>query len=307
MEMMDFIGFTYNGKHSFYDLGIYRTIDGSRYNESITPAMTDKTADVPGSDGQYYFGTTFKNRSITINYAFDSLTEDKLALIKQTFSGDGIHELVFDETPYKAWSAKVTGTAQMKHICFEEDGERVYKGEGSLTFTCYYPYAHTPSKLWQYEGRNVVYKEKDGRNINSYDKKIYINLDEWKNASGLTNETKKIKGDVPTTTTLSATFKDLDSSEIEEPTTVQRICKKLLINNKEIVLKTETQISEGQIIKLNTKTGILSLVEGNNIQILPYSGEGLLTFTPNEEIVFRLEGENLNNYTTSIECIYLYR
>ena len=144
---MDFIGFTYNGKHSFRDLHIYRTSNGSRYNDNLNAALTDKTADVPGGDGQYYFGTTHKNKTFSVSYAFDNLTESGLRLLKQTFDGKDIHDLIFDEEPYKVWSAKVTGTAQIKHLCFEEsEGQRVYKGEGSITFTCYYPYAHTPNQ-----------------------------------------------------------------------------------------------------------------------------------------------------------------
>lgn len=144
---MDFIGFTYNGKHSFRDLHIYRTSNGSRYNDNLNAALTDKTADVPGGDGQYYFGTTHKNKTFSVSYAFDNLTESGLRLLKQTFDGKDIHDLIFDEEPYKVWSAKVTGTAQIKHLCFEEsEGQRTYKGEGSITFTCYYPYAHTPNK-----------------------------------------------------------------------------------------------------------------------------------------------------------------
>ena len=152
-----FIGFTYkdasdNMWHSITDLKIYRTSNGNRYNESITPAMTDKVVDVPGGDGQYYFGTTFKNRTFTVDYAFDELTKTEIDTIKMVFSGDGIHELVFDEDrdtsgkALKIWSAKVTGTATMKHLCFEESSKDVYKGEGSITFTCYYPYAKSENK-----------------------------------------------------------------------------------------------------------------------------------------------------------------
>jgi hypothetical protein len=159
-----YIGFTYNIKtaatadqaavpyHSITDLKIYRTSNGNRYNESITPAMTDKVVDVPGGDGQYYFGTTFKNRTFTIDYAFEALTKTEIDTIKMVFSGDGVHELVFDEDrdengeAQKIWSAKVTGTASMKHLCFEEEGEDIYKGEGSITFTCYFPYARSENK-----------------------------------------------------------------------------------------------------------------------------------------------------------------
>jgi hypothetical protein len=42
--------------------------------------------------------------------------------------------LVFDENPYKIYHAKVTGTAQIKYLVFNdgEGKERVYKGEGSI-------------------------------------------------------------------------------------------------------------------------------------------------------------------------------
>lgn len=138
---MDFIGFTYNGYHSS-SLGIYRTSDGSRYNENLITSLNDKTADVPGSDGQYYFYTSSKNKTFSISYAFDSLTEGQLRQLKQVFDGRGIHDLIFDEAPYKTWSAKVTGNASIKHISFTDGhGNRVYKGEGSLQFTCYWPFA----------------------------------------------------------------------------------------------------------------------------------------------------------------------
>ena len=48
---MDFIGFTYNRKHSFRDWHIYRTSNGSRYNDNLNATLTDKTADVPGGNG----------------------------------------------------------------------------------------------------------------------------------------------------------------------------------------------------------------------------------------------------------------
>jgi hypothetical protein len=41
----------------------------------------------------------------------------------------------------------VTGTAQVKHLCFEVNGSRVYRGEGNIQFTCFYPYAHTLNTL----------------------------------------------------------------------------------------------------------------------------------------------------------------
>ena len=52
----DFIGFTFNNIHSS-DMGIIRTSDGSRFNENLLPTFADKTVQVPGGDGIYYFNS----------------------------------------------------------------------------------------------------------------------------------------------------------------------------------------------------------------------------------------------------------
>ena len=137
----DYMGFTYNGIHSS-TLGIVRISDGSRFNENLLPTIQDKTVQVPGGDGTYFFGSYYTQRQFNIPFAFDSLTEEQLNRVKSLFGDKKIHDLIFDETPYKVYSAKVTGTATIKHIPFEEgDNNRVYKGEGSIQFTCYWPFA----------------------------------------------------------------------------------------------------------------------------------------------------------------------
>ena len=179
----DFLGFTYNGKHSS-KLGIFRTSNGSRFEENLLPTMQDKTVQVPGNDGTYYFGSHYTQRQFTIPFAFDALTEEQLRELRMRFGDKKIHDLIFDESPYKVYSAKVTGTATLKYIPFDvevevkrpENGEeneeenatenateneeenatvkkRIYKGEGSITFTCYYPFARSRYKyLSQYQG-----------------------------------------------------------------------------------------------------------------------------------------------------------
>jgi hypothetical protein len=47
----DFVGFSYGQWHCIRNGHIYRTSDGSRYNKNLIPALTDKTADIPGADG----------------------------------------------------------------------------------------------------------------------------------------------------------------------------------------------------------------------------------------------------------------
>lgn len=139
----DFIGFTYNGKHSIKDLHIYRTSNGDRYEENLVPNLKEKTASVEGMTGLYYFGTQVEQKQINIPFAFDNLSETQLNDLKRVFNGDGIHPLILDEEPYKVYMAKVTGSNTVKHLCFENEGQREYRGEGTLQFTCYYPYARS--------------------------------------------------------------------------------------------------------------------------------------------------------------------
>ena len=54
----DFLAFSFNGKHSYDDFGLYRVSNGSRYEIDLTRETKEITAEVPGGDGMYYFGTT---------------------------------------------------------------------------------------------------------------------------------------------------------------------------------------------------------------------------------------------------------
>ena len=132
----DFIGFSYNGIHSS-DLGIFRVSNGSRFDENLLPTSSDKTVPIPGGDGTLYFGSYFTQRAIPVSFAFDGLTENQLGFMRELFGDKKIHPLVFDERPYKTYYATVTGTTTIKHIPFAENDKRIYKGEGSITFTCY--------------------------------------------------------------------------------------------------------------------------------------------------------------------------
>jgi hypothetical protein len=66
-----------------------------------------------------------------------------LDLLKRTFNDKKIHSLILDEEPYKVWSARLTGSSVMSHLCFEDPSERFYCGEGDFTFTAYYPFARS--------------------------------------------------------------------------------------------------------------------------------------------------------------------
>lgn len=149
----DFIGFTFKGVHSS-ELGIIRTSDGSRYNSELLPSFNDNTVAVPGGDGTYYFGSYYNQKIFPIQFATDELTEVQFRQLRQWLGDKGIHDLIFDEAPYKVYSAKIAAVPNFNYICFDkgiDDSERVYKGEGTIQFVCYYPYARS---VWK--GLNLV-------------------------------------------------------------------------------------------------------------------------------------------------------
>ena len=173
MDLHDFCGFKWRGEHSS-DHGIVRVSDGSRYNDTILPAFQDTTQKMPGSDGTLYWESFYTNKTFPINIAFDHLTEDNYRKLRQWLNGKDRGELVFDEAPYKAYTVKIKDSPQLKTICFMEDGKRIYKGEGTVSFVAYYPFARGVYKV----GDNIPAEIK--------------NTEEWIKASGLESATQGI-------------------------------------------------------------------------------------------------------------------
>ena len=176
----DFIGFSFN-EHRSESLGIVRVSDGSRYNEDLVPTTQDKTVQVPGGDGFYYFGSDYTQKPFTIPIAFDGLTEKQFRELQQVFGTKELGKLVFDERPYKYYMVK-SSKPQLKYICFGKDGERIYKGEGTLTFTAYYPFAKSVFKFLEKEK-----EEETGKEVYVL-RKTYPNIEEWAEASGMKSQ-----------------------------------------------------------------------------------------------------------------------
>lgn len=168
--MGDFIGFTLGGIHSS-QYNLYRVSDGSRYNENLLPTLQDKTVQVPGGDGTYYFGSYYTTRTFDLKLAYNQLNESQFRDLRQWLGKKELRELVFDEEPYKSYYVKCSSIPQLQYICFDENGGRVYKGEGSVQFTAYYPFAICKYKsLQDYIELNQVTLE---------------SVSDWANASGL--------------------------------------------------------------------------------------------------------------------------
>ena len=156
----DFISFSYNGVHST-ELGVVHVSTSDRYADSLLPTIQDKTVQVPGSDGTYFFGSFYTQQQFTLSVAFDNVSEDQIRLARRVFGDRQSHPLIFDEEPYKVYYAKITGTPQLNYVPFQNYDEdantrpRIYKGEGTFNFICYEPFAHTPNN-YKYLNQWVV-------------------------------------------------------------------------------------------------------------------------------------------------------
>jgi hypothetical protein len=119
-EFLHFAFGSFNSK-TFTSTGILiRTSDGDRFNNDLSPQMNDKVADIPGGDGQFYFGTHHKSKIININFAFKGLTNEDIVFLKKSFSGKEMKELCLSESQDRVYIAKVTSQPTIKYIPFEE-------------------------------------------------------------------------------------------------------------------------------------------------------------------------------------------
>lgn len=185
-----FLGFTYNGRHSS-ELGIVRINTGNRAEMPLSPSFKDSTAEVPGGKGLYYFNTQIQQRQFTINFAYDDLTEEDVRELREWLNPLEQGKLIFDEEPYKVYTVKPNTQPKLSYLVFNKEittetfklyepstvksSGRVYKGEGAIGLTAYYPYAKAPSKELSYYNPNT----KEG-GFGSYD--------EWKIAAGFDKE-----------------------------------------------------------------------------------------------------------------------
>ena len=169
---------------SLKDLGLTRVSSSNRYSENLNPPITDKTVVKPDEDGAYYFSSTLGSTTHSISAAFDKISEEQLRKLKQIQSSKEFWKLTYDNLPFKYYIVKPTGTSKISYVPFYENEQRLYKGETTLEFICYEGYAH----CWV-ENKDEFYYSKDGNKIL---KPYFSNLDEWKDACGLFDETTYI-------------------------------------------------------------------------------------------------------------------
>ena len=185
----DFIGFTFNGRHSS-EFGLLRVSDGDRYEDTLVPSLANETSSIPGGPGEYYWGEEIKPKEFEISVAYDGIGEIEKRQIKHWLHPDDkLHELIFDERPYVKYWVKCSKDVVASELCFNEDYvnekgvakvKRVYKGELKLSLIAPMPYGIAVSK--NIEDFNPENKEAPYARPLEFD-----NFDEWKESSALTD------------------------------------------------------------------------------------------------------------------------
>ena len=331
----DFIGFEFAGKHSS-DLGIIRTSDGDRFSEQLTPEIKDITVEVPGMHGEYFFGSTYGNRTFEVQIAYDHLTEEQFREMRKLYGIRNVDTLIFDERPYKKYLAKIESPIELSYICFdepkrkivgenendkrygvrvinripitetivdedtqeeieietgeyevqreriypyerEEGTERIYKGEGSISFVCYFPFAKSVYK------QIPISEEESDWVISSglLTAAEYATIDKYNNETGIINVYNA--GDVPTGFRLYIPF-DAGAESTLEPITLTY----KNISNAE----TANILSIEAITKKDNDVGIL--IDTNNGLIVGVNSQP--TINQNGNAQYSTSGNIYNEY-----------
>lgn len=214
----DFLGFSFGNIHSD-NFNITHVSTSDRYEETLLPEFEDKIEPIIGNDGNYYFGSLYRTKGFTVSFAFDSVTELQFRKMSQWLNSKVVASLIFDERPYKVYTAKVATPPQISYICFDEpkrnlytngggiknrdipihnndDRQRTYKGEGTIEFICPFPFAREQFKILDKYGSFEDFQNNFGETF-SYNSQVgpgntlttYTNINEWAEASGiLTND-----------------------------------------------------------------------------------------------------------------------
>ena len=302
VKLIDFCGFQFNGVHSS-TLKITRVSNGSRYEDELVPNFQDQTAQIEGGDGTLFWESFYSQKPINIQIAYDDLSEGDIRKLRQVFNGKDIGEFIFDEAPYKAYTVKVQSPPQLQFICFDRlnnEGkvERVYKGEGSIQFVAYYPYAKSVHKF-----------------LDDFPNADYTNKGEWAAASGmLDNDGDHYDGTNSTTIHLyNAGDIETDWQAFFSITDAGCALERIYLTNEqnqtegELVFDSISNKGDDKYIRINSRT---NLIEGCDINKNP-TGTLYNEFnTAGEFFKIPLGAHNLNSNTNApimeVRYNYLY-
>lgn len=126
----------------FNDIDLPDFVLVNKLTNSLLPEVTQKTIKVPGRWGLYDFGNEVGVREIEMEYTIVASDSVDLRAKAREFANwlyyDEAKPLIIMEEPDKTYYAKVTGNTEVEEI--------LRLGQGTVTFTCYDPFAYGDEK-----------------------------------------------------------------------------------------------------------------------------------------------------------------
>lgn len=141
-EKRPFVGFSFGG-FDFYVNGIYRVSNSGRYEIKTSPDVKITTSSMDGKDGLTMLSSYYQPKKFQIQIAFDNLNRKTIYDLQTELNSNEIKQLRFDEYNDRYWNAKVNGAFDLKYICFDSEYGDIYKGEGTINFIAYDPFAYS--------------------------------------------------------------------------------------------------------------------------------------------------------------------
>ena len=121
LSFMDkaFISFTYGGR-SIEDFNLIAITINERLERETPPTHEDHVTDYKMLNGQYYWGTHYTARQMTITLATDGMEQGELDDFKNWFRAGQIRELILAEHPNRGIMARISQAPQISMIPFKK-------------------------------------------------------------------------------------------------------------------------------------------------------------------------------------------
>ena len=186
-----FISFSYGGKN-IEDFDLIATTSGDRLERDAYASFNDLTSTYDTIQGQFFWGTYFKNNSITFDLATDGITQDKLDEFKRWFRPGIMKELILAEHPNRAIMARVAQPPQFKLLPFEHPIQlqiddkiyntktTVYRGEIVLEMVMDEPFWYAKQNVLGIPNTNNGYYDDAWKDANGRDRPVRENPDALK-------------------------------------------------------------------------------------------------------------------------------
>jgi phage-related protein len=124
----EYLTFKYNEKDSS-EMGVYSITEGNRYKRSIEPEFEDSVLNVPGYDGEYYYGTNITKQTFALSCFAHHLTLPEYDRMRVWLHPRTVGKLVLPDHPYKYYIVKPEEISELSLLALTE-GQVTGEGRG---------------------------------------------------------------------------------------------------------------------------------------------------------------------------------